>query len=463
MKKNIVTYLSAACLLYMLTQIGGGCAQIGAPTGGPRDSLAPVLVKATPQVNSINFSGNKITLVFNEYIDVQDIQSNLIFSPVQKNNPVISSNLKTINIRLKDSLLPNTTYHIQFGNAIKDINEGNILDGFSYTFSTGAYIDSMSLSGKVLLAETGKTDSTMLVMLYKDAPDSAVRTRKPDYATRMKGDGSFSFQYLPSATFNIYALKDGDGGKTYNAASELFAFADAAIKTGETNAPIMLYASAKEKKLPVSGSSVPKGVVDKKLRYSNNLSNNMQDILQDLHIIFNNSLKTFDSTFIRLTDTNFSALPYKQLTLDSTRKKITLAVNWKQEADYFILIDKDGFTDSAGNALPKSDTIRFKTKKQADYGSVVLRFKNINLSKFPVLQIIQGDEIKFTYPLTSNEWKNNMFPPGEYDIRILYDTNQNGIWDPGDFDSKRQPEICTEIGQKLSIRADWDNERDIEL
>ena len=167
MVKYCLSAILALAFYGLLVFISSGCAQMGYPSGGPKDSLAPVLIKATPEINTINFSGNKITLLFNEYIDIQNIQNNLLVSPLPQKNPTVSGNLKTLVIKLRDTLKENITYALQFGNAIKDVNEGNILKNFSYAFSTGNYIDSLSLSGKVTLAQTGKTDSTLLVMLYK--------------------------------------------------------------------------------------------------------------------------------------------------------------------------------------------------------------------------------------------------------------------------------------------------------
>lgn len=131
--------------------------------------------------------------------------------------------------------------------------------------------------------------------------------------------------------------------------------------------------------------------------------------------------------------------------------------------EYRLIMDTTAVSDSADNHIAKTDTIRFTTREQADYGNVVLRFSNIDLTKHPVLQFVQGEEIKKHYPLTVSEWSNKFVVPGEYEIRILYDDNQNGIWDPGDYSKKRQPEKAITLTQKLAVRANWDNERDIKL
>ena len=249
--RDILYFFSMTMLLAIAVTMDSGCAQIGAPTGGPKDSIPPRLVKASPEPNSTNFKGNKITLTFNEYVNLEDVQNNVLVSPLPKNNPVIDYKLKTVTVKLKDSLLLNTTYTINFGNAIKDNNEGNPAKNFTYIFSTGNTIDSLKLGGKVIIAETGKIDSTMFAMLYRNPGDSAVQKRKPDYIARLSGDGSFTFNNLSPGNYKLYALKDGDGGKTYNSKAESFAFMDNdnMLKIGANNEPVTLYASAEVKDL----------------------------------------------------------------------------------------------------------------------------------------------------------------------------------------------------------------------
>ena len=111
--------------IYIVSIAISGCAQIGAPTGGPRDSIPPVLVTASPKLFTTNFKGNKITLIFNEYINVLDVQKNVLVSPFPKTSPVIDFKLKTVSIKLIDTLIDNTTYAINFGNAMMVNNKSN--------------------------------------------------------------------------------------------------------------------------------------------------------------------------------------------------------------------------------------------------------------------------------------------------------------------------------------------------
>jgi hypothetical protein len=105
----------------------------------------------------------------------------------------------------------------------------------------------------------------------------------------------------------------------------------------------------------------------------------------------------------------------------------------------------------------------FGTKRESDYGSILFRFNNIDFAKKPVLQFVVGEEITNSYPLSSAEWSRKLFLPGEYEIRILLDENGNGKWDGGSYDKKHQPETVIPIKQKISIRPNFDNEKEISL
>ncbi len=458
-----VLFFPAVWLIVLL--LGTGCAQIGSPTGGPRDSIPPVLISANPAMLTTNFNEKKITFVFNEYIDVQEIQANLLVSPYPKVNPQVDFKLRTVTVKLKDTLLPNTTYAINFGKAIRDNNEGNPFPNFTYVFSTGNTIDSLQLGGKVIIAETGKTDSTIIALLYRNVEDSAVQKRKPEYIARLDSTGNFMFSNLAAGNYKLYALKDGDGSKTYNSATELFAFLQQEVAvTGDSINTLTLYAYAAEKddkKVPAVGGR-PATAADKRLRYTSTLSNNEQDLLTDLVITSNKPLTTFESQKIILTDTNFNRVS-STVTLDSTQKNITLKTSWQRDAHYLLILDKTAFSDSMGLQLTKTDTIRFKSKKESDYGTLVLRFTNLASVSNPVLQFVRGEELFKSVPITAATYTDKLFVPGEYELRILFDDNKNGVWDPGNYEKKLQPEMAITLDKNLNIKANWDNERDIRL
>ena len=465
MKIKYLFFTTAVFLfIYIVSIAVSGCAQIGAPTGGPRDSIPPVLITASPKLFTTNFKGNKITLIFNEYINVLDVQKNVLVSPFPKTSPVIDFKLKTVSIKLIDTLIDNTTYAINFGNAIVDNNENNPFKDFTYVFSTGSTIDSLKLSGKVLMAETGKPDSTLQALLYRNANDSSVEKRKPDYIAKIDANGKFTFTNLSEGVYRIYALKDGDGGKTYNSKIESFAFADADIIVAAIPDSVLLYAYEEEKEKKKIPSVAAKSAADKKLKFTPAPSKNLQqDLSSDFELHFNNKLKNFDTTKIVLTDTSNNKIEGITISLDSTRKIVSIKNKWPVNTYYRLIIAKDAVSDSANNLLAKSDTFHFKSKSESDYGSLTLRFTKIDLAKHPVIQFLSASEIVKSVPVTGPNWSDKLFIPGEYELRILYDANNNGIWDPGNYEKKLQPEKAITLDKKLTIRADWDNERDIDL
>ena len=438
------------------------------PTGGPRDSLPPLLLKVTPPDSSKGFDTKTITFTFDEFIDQpQDIFRNLIVSPMPTLPPVIESKLRTLTVKIKDTLEPNTTYYYNFGTAIKDINEGNVLHDFSYIFTTGNTLDTLQLSGNVVLAETGGIDSTLIVMLYKNGVDSAIIHEKPRYIAKLDGKGNFRFLYLPQGTYYIYAVGET---RTYSEKS-LFAFADSAveIKPGAPRVTLNAFIETKEQPGPTAsftGGNRGPGARpdDRRLRFTSSLDGNVQDLLADFTLNFDRPLRNIDTSKLQLsTDSTFTQT---QATwqMDSLQKKLALKVNWKENTLYNLILDKDFAEDSLGRKLLKTDTISFTTKKQADYGSLKITFKNIDLSQNPVLQISQAGQVIKTFPLTTTEIYQQLFNPGDYELSILYDKNKNGHWDPGQFFGvRRQPELVRPLNKKITIRANWDNEFEITL
>jgi len=459
---RLLIILGSIFFLYFIGYLGLGCAQIGTPTGGPKDTIPPVLVYAYPALKTVNFKSNKILLTFNEYVDVQEVQSNVLVSPFPKNYPNITFKLKTVTIKLKDTLKENTTYAINFGNAIRDNNEGNPYKNFTYVFSTGNTIDSLELYGKVVMAESGKVDSTLSILLYRNAHDTIVQTRKPDYLTKLNGQGSFTFTNLSQGTYKIYALKDNDGGKTYNSPIEIFAFNDSSILVADSTQQINLFAYAEEKdKKPTTAADKP--AADKRLKYTNSLSTFQQDLVSNLTLTFNRPIKILDENQISITDTNYKKIMGAKLFLDSTQKIIQIKTPWAEDTRYNLLIGKDAIKDTFNTSIFKSDTIRFTTKKASDYGTLLIRFSNYDTAKQPVLQFLRNDEVVKSVVINATSWSNKLVEPGEYELRVLYDKNRNGLWDPGNYKMKLQPEKAITLDKKLSIKANWDNEREIKL
>ena len=196
--------LVAAVLVAIVT----ACASIGRPEGGPRDEDPPRFVRATPAPGQLKVSGNKITVTFDENIQLDDAFNKVVVSPVQTQPPAISSNARNVTVELRDTMRLNTTYSIDFGDAIKDLNEGNILDGFAIDFATGDTIDTLRISGVVLEARTLEPAQGMLVGVHSNLDDSALTTLPFDRIARTNQFGQFTVRNLKPGTYRVFALND---------------------------------------------------------------------------------------------------------------------------------------------------------------------------------------------------------------------------------------------------------------
>ena len=424
-------------------------------------------MKATPGDSTLNFTGKQIEFQFDEYVDLQDIQNNLLFTPTFERNPEIAVKGKTITVRFREALDTNTTYILNFGNAIRDINEMNILKGFRYSFSTGPALDSLELSGRVILAQNGKVDSTMIVVLHRDMQDSAVYNKRPLYITRLDNAGNFKFQNLPAGTFAIYAIGDAGLSRRYQRGSQMFAFLDSSVTVGQQDSSLTLYAYRDAVPPPAVNITQRGGggtQTKDRLIFTTNLSNNQQDLLKDLQLSFPVTLKTFDSTKIQLSiDSIMTLVPHTKI-LDSAKRLLTIKTNWIPDRKYNLYLDREFAEDSLGKKLLKTDTFNFSTKKESDYAPINLKFRNADESRNPVLLFIQNDQVVYSAPLVNGSVVVQRFIPGEYELRLLFDRNKNGVWDAGKFyGGKRQPELVRPIDRKITVRTTSENEIEIVL
>jgi Bacterial Ig-like domain len=477
MRKLIFIPFSLILFIGLISVISDtGCANIMPPQGGYKDTIPPLLLKATPGDSSKNFDANHITLTFDEFINLDNPHENLLISPVPKIEPVVEAKLRTVIIRLKDTLEPNTTYTLNFGNAIKDVNEGNPAKNFTYIFSTGSTFDSLSLSGKVILAETGRVDSTLAVILHKNGDDSAVVNEKPRYATHLDSSGNFTFRNLPPGTFYVYALKNEGGSYRYLSERQLFAFADSPVVLSGNNEPITLYAYTEKASIEKTATTTPTltpqiggrqrgatGARENRLRLQTNLDNGQLDLLNNLTVTSDLPLRKLDTSLLHFSrDSSFTPITDYTILRDTSGKKLTFQYNWTENTLYHVIAEKDFAEDTLGKKLLKADTINFKTKKLSQYGSLTLRFKNLDLSANPVLLFVQNDNVVKSVPLNSARIDLPIVLPGDYQLRILNDRNKNGKWDSGQFFGKHiQPEIVKSISRHINVKADWNNDFDI--
>ena len=209
------------------------CANIGSPEGGPRDYTPPRVTRTSPQPGAVNFAGNKVEISFDEIVNIKDQQKKVAVSPVQHDPPLIRAMGKKITVELRDTLQSNTTYIIDFANAIEDNNEGNPLEGYAFTFSTGVDIDTLRVSGIVLRASDLEPMQHVLVGLHSNLSDTAFSRLPFERITRTNDRGQFTVHGLKPGSYHVFALNDVDGDYRM-ARTEDYAFFDEVVVPSAT-------------------------------------------------------------------------------------------------------------------------------------------------------------------------------------------------------------------------------------
>jgi len=213
------------------------CANVVAPTGGPKDTTPPEVTEAKPENHCTGFEGRKIELTFDEYVTLNNASQEVLISPPMATKPDIKLTGKTVSVKFKESLRPDATYTIRFGDAIKDLHEGNVFKDFVYTFSTGDHLDSLSIAGKIVNADDEKAASGMFVGLYDEDSDSLFfqpTSRVPDFITKTDKDGAFRFDGLPDKCFLVFALDDVNSNLFFDMPNEKVAFIDTLVSPYDT-------------------------------------------------------------------------------------------------------------------------------------------------------------------------------------------------------------------------------------
>lgn len=235
-----VRYLLSTLLIFFLSR----CAQTGILTGGERDRIPPKLINAEPALAATHFSANIITLQFDEYIQLNNPAKEIVITPRLEKQPEIITKGKKLSIdfsllRLK----PNTTYQINFGNSIADMNERNTLANFIYVFSTGDHIDSLKLSGQILQAEDNAPANPMLLAIYpnEEALDSLPYKKEPTYYCTANSEGFFEMKHLPQGSYQVFAIEDKNNNRLYDGNLERIAFYTGALDL-QSDSTLLLHA-----------------------------------------------------------------------------------------------------------------------------------------------------------------------------------------------------------------------------
>lgn len=244
-------------IFLLIVSYCASCAIQVPPSGGEQDKLPPAPTKAVPENFSTGFTGHQIAITFDEYIQLRELQSQLIISPPLSAFPEVKVRKKTLYVNFEDTLRENTTYTFNFGNAIADNNEGNPIGNFQYVFSTGSSIDSSQITGKVSGAFDLKPQKDLLVMLYEEERDSVPFLQRPYYFSKTDETGSFKISNIAEGKYKLVALKDLNGDYLYNPPDESIAFPSTSVRSDGGPVALKLFSEKPSFRLLRAYSELP--------------------------------------------------------------------------------------------------------------------------------------------------------------------------------------------------------------
>ena len=579
MKLQKVGYILSAIISLTL----GACANMGSgPQGGPKDETAPKYISSTPTPDQTNFDGKKITLVFDEYVQLKDAYTKLMVSPPLNSTPSITSVGKKVTVEWEDTLKENTTYIFDFANSIADNNEGNEIDNFTISFSTGSNLDTMQIAGKVLNAENLAPMSGVYVGAYTEDIDSLIRTKKFDHVAKTDDEGNFRIKGLANRTYKIYALKDENSNYKFDVNSEAIGIVDMRqtpyrkeevrldtmfkdsvtpdnktirteeidtiiekkiVKFGPDSLLIKTYVekhhlqSFKSIKREEAGKIVVNVVSDdKKTPEVTLLGTRKKDWyvaekswtgdttilwIKDTLLMAEDTIKVdvlYEKTdslenFVEFRDT-FDLLAPKQrksrkrkeeyievnvqqyveiyekpkLTwerptniVDTSKIKVQRKVDtvWAnvdfkimptdnpriQELDmemiqgeiYKITFDSASVKDVFGNELKSKLAKKFKQRKQEEYTTLTVTVNGIREPAYAELLTVSDVPVK-KRKISGGKVKFEDVKPGDYFIRAVEDTDNDGMWTTGNLAEGKKPENVYYCDQKFTLRANWERD-----
>lgn len=487
MHKSLISYsflLFAICLL-------SACANIIPPTGGKNDSTPPKLLSIKPQDSLLNTRVTRIDMKFDEFVTVNDVAKELTISPILTQSPLMTVSGKTVSLKIPDSLLQeNTTYTINFGNAIRDLHEGNAYKGKTFLFSTGPWFDSLHLKGKIIDAALGKADSsgTVKILLYDSKlPYDIVTRQKPSYVTTSNTKGEFVVNGLPDRRFRIFALKESGDNLKFDNDDESIAFADTTFNPQTDTLPVSLslfkeipdtskkksdtsiatVAGIKRKARfsgPQTNDAAPAVTLDAKtFNYvaiidTSNVDKRTQDITKPVELLFSRKLDTFDIQRMVLTyDSSGIEIENKiNGSMDTSRKKIILATLWKENTLYTLRLLKGFATDTSKDIVMPSRYI-FRSKSEDDYGKMEISIPEKYLGKNYLLQVTRDAETVYLDSVSAAKVSLKRLAPGMYKIVLIEDTNGDGEWTTGELKSRRHAEEVIPYHSLINMKAAWEH------
>ncbi len=528
----IVRRILAGVFLFLIASALLQCAKRGSPTGGPKDITPPVLLKSEPDNMSINFKSKTIKLYFDEYVKLEKLQEQLIVSPPLKYVPEVSpqgGTSKVVEITIKDTLKENTTYTLNFGQSIVDNNEGNPYPYLNYVFSTGTFIDSLTLNGVIKDALNQKADAFVSVMLYEiDSAytDSTIFQRPPNYITNTLDSAViFKISNIKEGNYALFAMKDEAKNNVFDQNTDKIGFEvdTIAIPTdstflltmfkevpnyaaavpsyaaknkivfgyyGEANAikiaPItalpdtiqttVLKERAKDTLnfwlTPFETDSILFTVTNEKLQLVDTfnvktrkvgidsllLNPNFRgsyDFNKSFHIAANIPLTSIDSSKIRIMNRDSVIIDFK-VGLDSLENKMDFDFEVEPNQSYQIDLLPGAMIDFFA-ATNDTTAYSLSTKSLADYGNLQLNL--VGATEYPLLVQLtdeKGEVKQEIYATQPQVFEFSYIDPANYLVRVIFDSNENGKWDTGNWLKKLQPERVSYYPGLIEVRANWE-------
>lgn len=523
----------------------GACAQIASPTGGPRDTEAPKILRESPPNRSTNFEGKTIDITFDEFVQVQNAQA-IVISPAVDPSPDIVAKKQELHIKFKNELDSNTTYTIFFGNTVGDNNENNKLDNYSYVFSTGDFLDSLRLAANVVAAD-GEIPDNSYLLLYRETDDSAFLKNRPFYLTKIEKNGSARLDQLKAGTYTVYALTDKNLNYYYDLPSEHIGFLDSAITIADSllqiNMPIFLpeesrlrvnefdkriqggmfsmtfnkplsatkdeirvlisedttrntiaFQEANNKQVKVYLPDLPSDSVSYTLliRHNGILIDSLRlrcdsrmwttpvrfftdtTALKSLNVLETQTLKLrspyyamapFDTARIRIYDSTGTSIPFQAIR-DTDLCTYLFYAEWNDQMNYRLVFQDSVFSDLAGNRNAGQE-IQFSGVSRKKAGQLILNVElpHIKNQAIILLKDASGKSIRqwITSDSMAVKLDAGLLRAGTFQVEVIDDVNNNGIWNSGDYATKTLPEKIFLSEKTIIIKENWDAEETIKV
>jgi len=515
------------------------CASIQRPTGGPKDSIPPTVVEERPSNLTRNLDVEEIVIEFDEFVKLVNDYQEITLSPEMPTRPEFRIRRRNLSITLPDSLEENTTYTINFGKAVQDVNESNPLLNYSYVFSTGDVIDSLSISGRVINALTKEAEKEITVMLIPVRQDSIFGKSRPNIFTQTDTAGNYSLNYLREEAYRIYALKEENNDRIYNAPSEYIGFLSDSIylDTVLTNINLEISQQIPEDFRNLDRSIDPSGRInfvfnrplknadiqilspetfeeskivefmptldsavmwvsaldfdslqvrfvengealdtvtlrpsrnekyDRDFIIIDNLDRSRVNRVNHLVLKAGSPVSTIDRNSLVLLEDSIPRTNYQLVADTSAPRQYILRYNWRPKRNYELEIKEGAFKGHFGDKN-KAHSLSFTLDDSDSYGDILFHVEVPDTTQQYIVELT-NDKKDFVYRRVavseSQEIPFKQLLAGKYTLRVIYDENRNGEWDPGHVKSRRQPERVWYIGKEFIIRANWEQSDKISI